>query len=139
MRMPALMARLGEWIGRMVDEGMLEQSAGDYCPERRRHPRYKPTTMKWRMRVPGFESDGILDNISVGGACIRCGSLAGGRLPKPGATITVEFPQPGPDTLHAEVVAVSSVDGDTLLHLAWSLDQEFAVERVNSLLQHASR
>lgn len=136
MRMPAVLNRLSEWIATMADDGLLEQYGGNYQQDRRNYPRYRPTSMKWRIEVSEHDIDGVLENISVGGACIRC---PGGKVPpEPGTEIVVSFLRPGPDTLLAKVIAVSGVDRGYMLHLAWSLDQDHAVERVNSLLQFAS-
>jgi hypothetical protein len=137
MRATGVKTRLTEWIMRMLDDGLLEPSGGDFPQERRQHPRYRPTKMKWRLEVTEEHLEGELETISVGGACIRCQSR---RLPpEPGDRITVTFERSGPDPLVAEVIAITgSVDG-YMLHLSWSLDQDHAVERVNGLLAYASR
>lgn len=137
MRLPAVMTRLNEWMISMIDDGLLEKSGGDYQPERRRHPRYRPTGMVWRIHLSDELQEGTLENISMGGACIRCGE--GIAPPEPGTVITVSFARSGPDPLTAEVIAISRRGDESMLHLAWSLDQDHAVERVNSLLLHASR
>jgi hypothetical protein len=91
----------------------------------------------WRIHLSDELREGTLENISMGGACIRCGE--GVVPPEPGTEITVSFARPGPDPLSAEVIAISWSGGQPMLHVAWSLDQDHAVERVNGLLLHASR
>ena len=137
MRVQGVVSRLNEWITRMVDDGLLETYGGNFPQERRSHPRYRPTKVKWRIEVSEVRIEGTLENISVGGACIRCESRH--KPPKPGEQITVTFERPGPDMLVADVIGVNETEGGFMLHLAWSLSQDHAVERVNSLLTYAAR